>query len=390
VAVIPNLFAFAHIAVTDMPLASMWFLTAYCFWRGLQSWKWSAVLGLVWGLALATKFPAVLIPVPLILWAHLFYRTAYGNNVFALLFVSPLVMITSQPYLWHQPGLRILEFLYEGLSRGYRPETSFTVFFLGQLYHTNQLPWYYPFFIVGVTTPEIVLALALLAVAGIGFFRERFPAVMLFFVNAVFILLLGLMPGAVLHDGARQLLSALPFLAALAGGGFSLIVRLLISSAQRLKALSTVKDVQSKIPAVLIVLFLFHATLDVYLCHPYQLSYYNRLVGGIRGAYSRGLEMTYFGEAITPSLLRSLNENLPAQATLNVSFASFLFEYYQREGRLRPDITITGKQSFDYYLLLNRQSVLSAPERALLRSAEPAMSIGPAGVPLVAVFRRAR
>ena len=67
---IPNLFAFAHIAVTDMPLASMWFLTAYCFWKGLKSWKWSVGLGVVWGLALATKFPALLIPIPLLLWAQ--------------------------------------------------------------------------------------------------------------------------------------------------------------------------------------------------------------------------------------------------------------------------------------------------------------------------------
>ena len=35
---IPNLFGFAHIAVTDMPLATMWFFTAYCFWKGLTSW----------------------------------------------------------------------------------------------------------------------------------------------------------------------------------------------------------------------------------------------------------------------------------------------------------------------------------------------------------------
>src|SRR5918992_3628500 len=38
---IPNLFGFAHLAVTDMPLASMWFLTAFCFWKGLRNWKWS-------------------------------------------------------------------------------------------------------------------------------------------------------------------------------------------------------------------------------------------------------------------------------------------------------------------------------------------------------------
>lgn len=81
----PNLFGYAHIAVTDLPLATMWFITTYSFWKGLRSWKWSVALGIVWGLALATKFPALLIPAPLILWAHLFHRDKYVNNLFALL-----------------------------------------------------------------------------------------------------------------------------------------------------------------------------------------------------------------------------------------------------------------------------------------------------------------
>jgi 4-amino-4-deoxy-L-arabinose transferase-like glycosyltransferase len=87
----PNLFGFAHIAVTDLPLASMWFLTAYIFWKGLSNWKGSILLGVIWGLALSTKFPALLIPVPLILWAHLFHRERYVNNVFALFFLAPMI-----------------------------------------------------------------------------------------------------------------------------------------------------------------------------------------------------------------------------------------------------------------------------------------------------------
>ena len=48
----PNLFGFAHLAVTDMPLAAMWFLTVYCFWKGLNDWRWSLFLGIVWGFQL--------------------------------------------------------------------------------------------------------------------------------------------------------------------------------------------------------------------------------------------------------------------------------------------------------------------------------------------------
>ena len=383
----PNLFGFAHIAVTDMPLASMWFLTTYCFWKGLKSWGWSIGTGLVWGLALATKFPALLIPIPLLLWAHLFDRKSYANNVFAMFFVSPLVMIAIQPYLWHQPAVRILEFLFEGLSRAYRPETNYTVFFFGNSYITNQLPWYYPVLVIGVTTPESILALALFGVACISYLREQRPVIMLLLLNAVFIPVMGLLPGAVLHDGVRQLLSALPFLAALAGVGFYVLVAWSAQAAQRLKASKGVANVKSKIIGALFLLALFSPALELYLCHPFQLSYYNRLVGGIRGAYERGLETTYFMEAITPGFLKSLNERLPKNATINASFANFMFAYYQNEGRLRRDIRISGKQPFDYYILLNRRSVHSPQERQLTHAAvTPYLSVTIAGVPLVYVW----
>jgi hypothetical protein len=383
----PNLFGFAHIAVTDMPLASMWFLTAYCFWKGLNSWKWSVGFGAAWGLALATKFPALLIPIPLILWAHLFQRHKYANNIAAMLFLAPLIMIASQPYLWHQPGPRILEFLHEGINRAYRPETNFMIYFFNQLYFTDQIPRYYPLFIVGVTTPEPVLALALIGLVSIPWLHRWRPAPALFAINSAFVLIMGLLPGAVLHDGVRQLLSALPFLAALAGVGFYILFTWSAKAAQGSKALKEIANVKGKIIGALFLLVLFSPALDIYLCHPFQLSYYNRLVGGIRGAYARGLETTYFMEAMTPGFLKSLNEKLPKNATINASFANFMFTYYQNEGRLRRDIRIASKQPFDYYILLNRRSVLSPRERQLTHAAvTPYLSVTVAGVPLVYVW----
>ena len=229
----PNLFGYAHIAVTDLPLACLWFLFAYCFWKGLFRWQWSIVLAIVWGLALATKFPAVLMPIPMILWAHIYHRQRYSNNVFVLLFLAPVFMVASQPYLWHQTGPRILEFLYEGISRAYRPDANFMIYFYHQLLFTHQLPWYYSFFVVGVTTPEPLLVLSMLGGISCAWMTKQRSEIMLFVINGTFVLMLGLMPGAVLHDGVRQMLSALPFLAALAGVGFCALVTGVFKLAQR-------------------------------------------------------------------------------------------------------------------------------------------------------------
>lgn len=383
----PNLFGFAHMAVTDLPLAAMWFLTVYFFWKGLFSWKWSAALGVVWGLALATKFPALLIPIPLILWAHFFHRDKYVNNLFALIFVAPVCMIAVQPYLWHQTGLRVLEFLYEGLSRAYRPDANFMIYFFHQLYFTHQLPWYYSFFMIGVTTPEPFLIFALLGILSIALRKIHRPIVLLFFLNASFILALGWMPGAVLHDGVRQMLSVLPFIAALAGVGFHLLLEYALGILRRHSGAAPATALQAKVAGILVLLISFSPLLDVYLCHPFQLSFYNRLVGGVRGAYERGLEMTYFMEALTPDFLRELNEKLPRRSTVNASIGNFMLGFYQKAGKLRSDIQVTNSQSPDFYVLLNRRSALGSRERGLLDAPiKPFLNVELAGVPLVSVL----
>ena len=383
----PNLFGFAHIAVTDLPLASLWFLTAYSFWKGLSNWKWSIVLGVVWGLALSTKFPALLIPIPLILWAHLFHRDRYINNVFTILFVAPIIMVATQPYLWHDTGLRVLEFLYEGISRGYRPETNFGVLFFGQILPSSQLPWYYSFFMIGVTTPEPFILLAVIGMASTVWKIHQRSAALLLSFNLIFILSLGLMPGAVLHDGVRQMLSVLPFLAGLAGVGFHALISWSVKILRHLHAATHVTRLHTKIAGVLLLIVCFSPFLDVYLCHPFQLSFYNRFVGGVRGAYERGLETTYFMEAFTPNFIRALNENLPRNARVNASVANFMLTFYQKESRLRPDITITDGQSFDYYVILNRRTAIGPRAQDLINSPiKPSLVIGLANVPLVLVF----
>src|SRR5207253_9837654 len=217
------------------------------------------------------KFPALMLPVPLLLWAHLYLRADYRNNLFSMIFLGPLVAVASQPYMWHQPGLRFLEFLYEGISRGYRPETNFSIFFLNKIYYTATLPWYYPFFIVGITTPEVILALALLGALLIPWLKAQRGTMLLFLINALFLVCLALAPGAVLHDGVRQLLSALPFLAGLAGGGFYLLCRWLVRVCRRASVLRTAQHMEAKAAGAALVLTLCAPPLALWLCLSFLL-----------------------------------------------------------------------------------------------------------------------
>jgi uncharacterized protein (DUF486 family) len=304
-----------------------------------------------------------------------------------MLFVAPIIMVAIQPYLWHNTGVRVLEFLYEGISRGYRPDTNFGVAFFGKTLLSSQLPWYYAFFIVGITTPEPFIVLALVGIVAIAWNSKQRAALMLFFLSGTFIMTLGMLPGAVLHDGVRQLLSALPFIAALAGAGFHFVFRFLARlGSNHLQAVRFGLG-KLKIAAFLLPLLCFSPFLDVYLSHPFQLSYYNRLVGGPPGAYHHGLETSYFMEAFTPKFLRMLNQKLPPNAIINASWANFMFRFYQREMRLREDIKITDGQTFQFYILLNRRTALGPREKRLMDSpVVPFLGNDLAGVPLVSVF----
>ena len=383
----PNLFGFAHFAVTDMPLTALWFLTVYCFWRGLKDWRWSCVLGCVWGLALSTKFPALLIPIPLFLWAHIYHRRFYYNNVFSMAFLSPLVMVITNPYLWHNTPIRFLEFLYEGLARGYRPETNYTIFFLHKHYASSTVPRYYPFFMTAVTVPETILFLSFIGALALWWMKSQRQIIVLFLLNAAFMLVMGLLPGAVLHDVNRLMLPVLPYIAGLAGCGFFFLARCLKELSQRVTILQGIKDLPPKPIGILSLLLLFPAALDLFVYHPFELSYYNRLVGGIRGAYERGLEVTYFMEAFTPRFLDFLNRSLPPNAVVNAAFSNFMFAYYQNENRLRPDIRITDETDAEYLILLTRKSTFEKDAHFLLKNVRPYDALRLDGVPLISIYK---
>jgi hypothetical protein len=260
------------------------------------------------------------------------------------------------------------------------------IYFYHQLLFTHQLPWYYPFFIVGVTTPEPLIILAILGgIASLWMAKQR-STILLFVTNAVFVLVLGLMPGAVLHDGVRQMLSALPFLAALAGAGFCALASGVFKLGQRWSIFMFTHH-KTILSAILILLTFALPAFDQISYHPFQLSYYNRLVGGIPGAYTDGLETTYFLEALNPELLDTLNKTLPENAIITASFANFMLSFYQQEGRLRKDIKIATALPFDFYLLVNRRSVLGPRERNLVNAGVKTFaSVSVADTPLVAVY----
>jgi hypothetical protein len=110
--------------------------------------------------------------------------------------------------------------------------------------------------------------------------------------------------------------------------------------------------------------------------HPYELSYYNELIGGPRGAWEPGwFELTYWYDAFNPETLREINAELPPGAEvdfLNEKTNPMTFLELQSLGALRPDVRLGARdpsRRVPYVWLLTQDSKASAFTRLLFAMA---------------------
>jgi hypothetical protein len=118
-------------------------------------------------------------------------------------------------------------------------------------------------------------------------------------------------------------------------------------------------------------LVLGSAAFALWRIHPYELSYYNELVGGPRGAWRRGFELTYWYDAFNPSVMDELNRRFPERAQVDflnkkTDTASPIFYEYRKLRALRADIILQQiDQNLPFVWLLTQDSKAYAFTRLL-------------------------
>ena len=123
--------------------------------------------------------------------------------------------------------------------------------------------------------------------------------------------------------------------------------------------------------AALAGLVLASAAFALFRVHPYELSYYNELVGGPRGAWKRGFELTYWYDAFNDPMIDDLNRLLPLHARVDflnehTKDSVIVFQDRQNLGSLRRDIILGGDSTkFPYVWLLTHDSKATAFTRLL-------------------------
>jgi hypothetical protein len=172
--------------------------------------------------------------------------------------------------------------------------------YFGQVYNDRDVPWHYPWFYFAVTVPMGLHILGALGLAGAWRRRRPDPFPLLLAGSIGFFLVL-FSTRTPVYDGERLFLLAFPLWAVLIGRGFGAVWTWLAGRWAR---------------AALVAALLAQAY-GVVALHPFGLSYYNILVGGLPGAERLGLELTYWGDAVDRVLL----DRLAAEAAPDASAA---------------------------------------------------------------------
>jgi 4-amino-4-deoxy-L-arabinose transferase-like glycosyltransferase len=344
----PRVFAHAHLAALDTFLSLFWTLAllagdkavrARCLLRAM------AGSGALWALALLTKIHAwFLLPI-MAVWSFIWLpprRALAAMAIWTVIGIS--LFYLGWPWLWYDSWRRLQAFWGTGVER-----SPIMVQYFGEVFVDRDVPWHYPWFYFAVTQPVGILALGGVGLAR-GWADRRVDRLPLLLAGTIAIFL-GLFSTRVpVYDGERLFLLVFPSWALLVGLGFRWLRDHLLSGAWGRAALS---------------LFLVVQCYGVVAMHPFGLSYYNALIGGLPGAEMLGLELTYWNDCVDQVLLDRLAREARPGAT-----AALVPTLYPGQGLLttnralaRHDIILRDEAegSTAEWVVLSRRSVYWRP-----------------------------
>jgi len=394
----PRMFLHGHLANLDIPMATMWVLSMVLFWRAItrQGWVWTAIAGIGFGIALGTKLNALLMPLVWGIWFLLWRRERTVLIKTALIGAIGLgVFLCIWPWFYHDT----LERLAYYIAMGYRFGQT-VQYYLGQ---TGRAPWHYPLVLTIAVVPVTITVAYLAGIARVlrrpaavadeesrtG--RQRYGYYIL--LNALVPLAIGVLGLQALYSGERHFMPVFPYLAMLAGIGFVAIGEGLQRwVAGRFTAAALPGHWPRLLTIALALALLVPPAASMIRIHPYELSYYSEVVGGLPGAVRLGLETTFWCESYK-DVLPYLNANAPANAVIWVDQPLSL-RAYQEDGLLRGDLSITGWDvvspfSCDYALVQMRETGFTdVPELVdLVEHYRPEFTVSVEGVTLAMLYK---
>lgn len=228
----------------------------------------------------------------------------------AIFLIGYLVHMATLPYLGADPFNHFVDLMNVTKNFPWRG----TLLIFGKVYNAPYIPWFYlPVWFV-VTTPLFIQALSL---SGLIMERKKNNLyrliVLSLFINLSFFFILK----PVIYDGIRHMVYLLPQIILLSVIGFYNVYRKLKINLLRYCFIFFVA-----INMLLVIK-------DMIQLHPYEYTYFNEVVGGLKGAYGK-FELDYWGEANGEATkwIRNRVDTLPGTISVYVCGDSYSVMYY--------------------------------------------------------------
>jgi hypothetical protein len=321
----------------------------------------------------SSDWPGAILAAPLLVWlvrrlAGRLYRNSPIWRVerpaletfTAILAFAPLVGWLGNPAWWRQTLPRLAHYYTLSNQRqGALP--GIQIIYFGQFYDFS-LPWHNAWVLLAITVPPAILGASVVgllwAIGQIG--RDKLPFYFLIHFLTLPVIRMFDTPA---HDGVRLFLPTFFFLAALAGWGA-------VWAADTLARLVRVPKLSARLAVTAVVLG--SASIELIRIHPYELSYYNMLIGGPRRAWERGFELAYWYDAFNGPVLAELNARFPPHAEIDflnekTRTSGMVFQELQTLGALRADVRLVARRDdrFPFVWLLTQDSKASEFTRLL-------------------------
>jgi 4-amino-4-deoxy-L-arabinose transferase-like glycosyltransferase len=274
-----------------------------------------------------TPLSGWILALPVLIWLvrRALYRVFRGNAILgverpgleiwtSILAFAPLIGWLGNPAWWRDAIPRLTHYYMISSGRqGALPDIQ--IIYFGQIYEYC-LPWHNAFVLTAITVPASILiaaAIGLVLFPWIRLYRgDRLPIYLLLHLLVLPVIRMFPTPA---HDGVRLFLPTFFFLAAFAGLGASLAADAIDRIARAVSGRSFAIG-----SSVLVALStLAPAAIGLIKIHPYELSYYNELIGGPRGAWRRGFELSYWYDAFNDKAIAEVNATLPKGASISYS-----------------------------------------------------------------------
>ena len=421
----PRFFFHAHLACFDVPITAFWVATCYAYWRSFDSAGWAWLTGLVFGLALCTKLNAFFLPIVFaghwlatrwteIEWSH----TDRGVHVTLpslpraflwMALLGPLVFYALTPRFWFDTFERVQSYLGFHLNH-----VHYFVYYFGQNIQHPPLPISYPWVMTLLTVPATILL-----AAGLGGWwgsemwnlrgwlmrwrnalsEGRIPrdkrgdhrgTALFLTINVLFPIALISMPETPIFGGTKHWMPAMPFLAIFAGGGAAWAYRGARDAWEAWRDAPPHVGIRLPLALLLAASILGPAIYGTAHIHPFGTSYYNELIGSVRGAADNRMFRQFWGYASKEGL-PWLNEHAESNAPVwTHNTTGYAWWHYQKESDVRSDLRRTGmKQS--QYALYHHQKAFVYQRTKLWKRYEtfaPEHVVSLEGVPMMSIYAR--